>query len=524
MAGRRPKWVRAGLAIGLVSTLTFVPANTASTGPEPLMFGAFPGPRTGQSLQQAVVALESQIGRELEAVRAFYRWDAPFPTSYETWLRDTGHTLVMSVKAIRMNGTHIPWADIASAQPGSPLHTDIVRWATRVKDYGAPMYFVFHPEPETVSNDSNGTSTDFIAAWRKVISVFREAGVTNASYVWTMTDYSFWRTDHRRAALWYPGDGYLDHIAADAYNWYTCRGNNTPWWSLQQIIDPLRQFGAAHPSKGLMLLEFGGYEDPAVTGRKAQWFRDAQALFKQPGWEQFKAILYFNTAQPPFPNCQWWIDTSQSSLEAFRSLANDPFYGGADDPDPGPDPDPDPTVVFSDDFSTANFSRWSGAVNLSIDTASGATAPPSARAQASATRARAYRVLGSTHAAVCQTMRVNLSSIGANSVDLMRLRTGADGPVARVYVNSSRILWIRSDASGQQLSSGRALPSGWNSLQLCATVGTQGSVTMSLNGAVIAGPWSANIGTAPIGRVEIGDGASKTWTGNVDDVLVTSHA
>ena len=504
----------------LVSTLMFVPANTGSTDPGTLMFGAFPGPRNGQSYQQAVVALESQIGRKLEAVRAFYRWDAPFPTSYESWLRDTGHTLFMSVKAIRMNGTHIPWADVAAAQPGSALYANIVGWATRVRDYGAPVYFAFHPEPETISNDPNGTSVDFIAAWRKVISVFRGEGVTNASYVWTMTDYAYWRTDapHRRAPLWYPGDEYVDHLAVDAYNWYKCRGNNIPWTSLQQSIEPFRQFGAAHPSKGLMLLEFGSAEDPAVTGRKGQWFRDVQALFKQPGWEQFQAILYFNTVQPPYPNCQWWVDTSQSSLDAFRDLANDPFYGGADEPDPGP------TVVLSDDFSTGSFSRWSGVVNLSIDTTSGATAPPSARGQASAARTVAYRVLGSTHTNLCQTIRLNLASIGANSVDLLRLRTAANGPVARIYLSSARTLWIRSDASGQQLSSGRALPSGWNTLQLCAAVGTQGSLTMSLNGTVIAGPWTANIGTTAIGRVEIGDGASKTWTGNVDDVLVTAQA
>jgi hypothetical protein len=502
----------------LVAVLTFVPTSTASTESGTLTFGAFPGPRNGQSLQQAVVALENQIGRELDAVRAFYRWDAPFPTSYESWLRDTGRTLFMSVKAIRMNGAHIRWADVAAAPPGSPLYTDIVRWAARVRDYGAPVYFVFHPEPENVSNDVNGTSTDFIAAWRRVISIFRGAGVTNASYVWTMTDYSFWRTDHRRAALWYPGDEYVDHIAADAYNWFTCRGNNTPWWSLQQIIEPLRQFGLAHPSEGLMLLEFGSAEDPAVPGRKAQWFRDVQALFKQPGWEQFQAILYFNTVHPPFPNCRWWVDTSQSSLDAFRALANDPFFGGANEPDPGP------TVVFSDDFSTADFSRWSGLTNLSIDATSGGTAPPSARAQASATRARAYRLLGSTHTELCQTMRLNIASIGTNNVDMLRLRTATDGPIARVYVSAARTLWIRSDASGQQLSSGRALPLGWNTLQLCAAVGFQGSLTMSLNGTVVAGPWSANLGTVPIGRVEIGDGALKTWTGNVDDVLVTSQA
>jgi hypothetical protein len=184
---------------------------------------------------------------------------------------------------------------------------------------------------------------------------------------------------------------------------------------------------------------------------------------------------------------------------------------------------PDTTAeVFSDDFSTGNFSRWSGVTNLSIDANTGGIAPPSARGQVTGTRAWAYRTLSSTHADLCQAMRVNLASIGANSVDLLRLRTGSDGPVARVYVNSARTLWIRADASGQQLSTSRQLPSGWNTLELCATVGTAGSLTLKLNGAVIAGPWTANLGTVAIGRIQIGDTTLRSWSANFDDVVVTS--
>lgn len=123
---------------------------------------------------------------------------------------------------------------------------------------------IFHHEPEAAVNLGNGTAGDFIAAWRKVVTVLRQQGVTNAEYVWTMTDYSFWVQDRRRASLWYPGDAYVDHLGADAYNWYRCRpGVNTPWWSLQQIIEPFRQFGQAHPTKGLMLPEWASAEDPA---------------------------------------------------------------------------------------------------------------------------------------------------------------------------------------------------------------------------------------------------------------------
>jgi hypothetical protein len=68
---------------------------------------------------------------------------------------------------------------------------------------------------------------------------------------------------------------------------------------------------------------------------------------------------------------------------------------------------------------------------------------------------------------------------------------------------------------------GRSLRAGWNSVELCATVGTQGSLRLSLNGAVLAGPWIANTGTTPIGRIQIGDTALKTWTGNFDDIVVS---
>ena len=120
---------------------------------------------------------------------------------------------------------------------------------------------------------------------------------------------------------------------------------------------------------------------------------------------------------------------------------------------------------------------------------------------------------------MCLSEAVNLSAAGA-SVSLMRLRTATGGPIARAFVNTSGVLTVRSDVAGTQQSSGVALPPGWNGVELCGTVGSAGAWTLYLNGAPIVNGWVANTGTTGIGRIEMGDSDPKTWSGNLDDVVL----
>ena len=84
------------------------------------------------------------------------------------------------MKSRRSDGTIIPWASVATAQPGDPLYADLVSWADRVRDYGMPVEVTFHHEP-TAPNGVNGTASDFVAAWRRFVDVFRAEGAANAS-------------------------------------------------------------------------------------------------------------------------------------------------------------------------------------------------------------------------------------------------------------------------------------------------------------------------------------------------------
>jgi chitodextrinase len=178
-----------------------------------------------------------------------------------------------------------------------------------------------------------------------------------------------------------------------------------------------------------------------------------------------------------------------------------------------------PTFIFADDFSSGTLANW-GVTRLTVDATQGSTSAPSARAQVTGQSAWAFHTLTGTLNSACMSMNVNAASFGGNTVDLLRLRTSTDGPIVRVFASASGVLSTRSDVSGAQFSSGVALGSGWHRLELCGTVGTAGAWDLYRDGVRIVNGWGANTGTTPIGRIQIGDTAAKTFTINWDDVVL----
>lgn len=297
---------------------------TAEPKPTPIMFGA-----TGQ-YKWEIQRREEELGKHLEAARVFRRWGQPLFDEDQLWARDTGHTIFVSVKSRHPDGSKIKWRNIADAGPGSRLHDEMLRQARQIRDFGAPVYVTFNHEPDAKTSRAMGDAAEFVAAWRNVIDTYREAGVSNARYVWVMTEAAF-HSDAAVAAAYYPGDGYVDHIGVDAYNWFGCateKAGDGRWRSPERILAGHRRFGEQHPGKGLMVLEWGSAEDPERPGRKARWIRDAAELFLQPRWGQYRVILHYDarsleTKQSP---CDFDYQTSSSALAAWRDMGNHPAY------------------------------------------------------------------------------------------------------------------------------------------------------------------------------------------------------
>lgn len=322
--------VVAGISV-VTGSLATAPAPTqAATSAAPMAFGMFPGNTTASSVQ----TLESTVGRPFAYIRVYRSWDDAFPDTDINWMRSTGHSLFLSIKARLKNGTNVSWQAIAEAQPGSALYTNMVRWATAIKAYGMPMYVAFNHEPDTSNSQKSGTPTEFIAAWQKWVSVMRSEAVTNASFTYTtaVRNYSISTTSSNYAPKYYPGDAWVDDIAVDAYNMYCRRKDGTfanPWRSLATLLAPFMTFVADHPGMPLVLAEFGSPEDPTQPGRKAQWIADAQQMFMQPAYQRFIAISYWNTLSHNYAGCDFRITSSTSALNAFKTMSSDPFYSGA---------------------------------------------------------------------------------------------------------------------------------------------------------------------------------------------------
>ncbi len=182
--------------------------------------------------------------------------------------------------------------------------------------------------------------------------------------------------------------------------------------------------------------------------------------------------------------------------------------------------------VFADAFDTGDLSAWTTSTGLTIDNANGGASPPSALGSVSGSPAWAARNLSSTYTDLCVSFAVNVTSQGGTAVDLMRMRTAANGSLAKVYRGADGVLYVRNDVGSTQRSSNTMLAtSGWHTVELCGTnIGAAGTWDLYLDGSRIVNGWAANTGSNPVGRIQIGDTGNKTWTINVDDVVVDQVA
>ena len=317
------------LAAGLpaASAATSTAAAAFDPAQPRLLWGAYARPRGSQNLQSALQGLESKAGRTVGASRVYKLWDGGVG-SYEKWLVSTGRRPLISVKPQTGRGAAITWSSIANAPSGSALRNQIIGWADKIKSLGGPVYFTFNHEPEAAASNKYGTSPQFIAAWRTVVDVFRQRGVTNAKFLWIMTGWAYTVNsgDKRSAAKWYPGDSYVDAIGSDEYNEFTCRSDyKASWRDLSTEIEPFRQFGLQHPNEELWLPEFGSFEDKSSPGRKAAWMNTVRSTFKDPKYAQFRGIVYFDALREGTP-CVWWLDSSSSATSAWAAMGRDAFY------------------------------------------------------------------------------------------------------------------------------------------------------------------------------------------------------
>ncbi len=198
--------------------------------------------------------------------------------------------------------------------------TYLNNYAKEVADFGEPI--LFRP-----GNEMNGdwcvyssyhTSKDtdiFIAFYRYLHEIFREAGADNVIWIWNPNGKSFPDFKWNDELCYYPGDEYVDVVGMTSYNTGTYYESET-WTEFEEMYDPLYQKYIGLYEKPLMITEFAS---SSVGGSKEAWVADMFRTIEK--YERIKVAIWWdgcdwdsegNVARPYF------IDETDGLIRLFR--------------------------------------------------------------------------------------------------------------------------------------------------------------------------------------------------------------
>jgi Glycosyl hydrolase family 26 len=185
------------------------------------------------------------------------------------------------------------------------------QWGQELAGWGHPVMLRFghemngnwYPWSEQVNGNSTG---DYAAAWRHVHDVVTTAGATNITWVWN-PNVPYWGSTPLTGL--YPGDGYVDAVALDGYNWGTSASWST-WVTPSQLFgEGLSQIRTLAPGKQILIAETSSAEQ---GGSKADWNTALISYLASQGDVTAAIWFHFNK------ETDWRINSSTLSAEALK--------------------------------------------------------------------------------------------------------------------------------------------------------------------------------------------------------------
>ena len=320
------------VAIAATLTLQSGPAHETiafgATGEQRIAFGIFtPGAPENKAAIQSFIA---KVGRAPAIWHTYRNWDEdPFPRDLMQNPYDVG--------AVPMITWEPHGRDLRQMAQGG--YDSYIRDSAREAiAWGRPILLRF-------AHEMNGnwyswglgvggnSASDYVAAWRHVVSVFREEKATNVRWVWAPNTGSF--------GSLFPGDGWIDYIGLDGYNWGSKYGS---WDSFEQVFDSSYRSITRLSRKPLLITEFGAN---SRGGDKPAWISHAYSSEVADRYPRIRALIWFDRDQD---GADWRIDSSAASLTAFRAAIRSPrldlsaadLLGAGDAPPPPTPPATDP--------------------------------------------------------------------------------------------------------------------------------------------------------------------------------------
>ncbi|MEU7908688.1 glycosyl hydrolase [Actinoplanes sp. NPDC049118] len=296
--------------------LTSAPVAVA-VNPGPFEAGPFGAPPTGAYLGAwikpdelthvgrvaAVDGLEEELGRPLDIVNTYRRFEQMVGTESDAEFLAKGATLMVS------------WATGDNRSILAGEHDRLIRQQARaIRKVGQPVLLRIRWEMDRPNlRATMWSGEDYIAAYKHIREIFAQQRVENVSWVWCPTAEGFVRGD---APAFYPGDDQVDWTCVDVY-----AGNL--FQPIGQLMGPFLQWAAQRP-KPIIIGEFGVAKAWGSAGRAA-WLRNAAETFKAN--PQIKGVVYFESnPEGNGPKQQFQLAGDPPAFDAFTRLTKDPYF------------------------------------------------------------------------------------------------------------------------------------------------------------------------------------------------------
>ena len=256
----------------------------------------------------------TEVGQMPAILLSYKRWDVrPFYPPELRQIDRRGALPMVSWEPWNTAGDSFRLGRIAAGR----FDAYIRRSAREARAWGKPIMLRFAHEMngdwEPWGRGALGAgSRNYVAAWRHLVTVFREEGADNVLWVWCANV----NTGKLPFMQFYPGDEWVDWVGLDGFNW----GNSIGWRSFSEVFAGSYEALAAETSKPILIAETGSGEE---DGDKAAWVTSA-LLRELADFELVRAVVWFNSVD----RSDFRVASSPSALAAFREGIALPRYSG----------------------------------------------------------------------------------------------------------------------------------------------------------------------------------------------------
>ncbi len=252
------------------------------------------------STYQPVADFTKAVGRQPNLVGYYSGWGEPFQTSFAETAHAHGAATIL-----QWDPTDASVSKIAAGGYDSYLRS----FADSVRHFGHPVVLGFGHEMNAYWYSwgyKQLPPATFVAAWRHIVTVFRNQGADNVTWLWTV------QADEAGTgpiASWWPGAQYVSWVGIDGYYY-------RPYETFSSIFGQTIAQARMFTSKPVLLSE-------TAVGPKAGITVKIPNLFA--GMREYGTLglVWFDVAQNQgIYHQNWHIEDNPAGAEAFRREAS----------------------------------------------------------------------------------------------------------------------------------------------------------------------------------------------------------